>query len=135
MKRRNIFIFHQDRSPDGEEIVDPNQFKVVEIPVKPMGEVNGTILISDNFNQKGIGRILVRFLDENGDKVAETLSESDGYYSYMGLKPGNYIIRIDENQLNRLEYQSNPETYNIVLRISPDGELIEGLDFTLQPKK
>jgi hypothetical protein len=116
-------------------IIDPNQFKIVEIPVKPQGEINGTVYISDNGTQKGIGRILIQFLDESGNKVAETLTESDGYYSYMGLKPGNYTIRIDENQLNRLAYQSDPDNYNIVLRISPDGEIIEGLDFTLFPKK
>jgi hypothetical protein len=115
-------------------IVDPNQFKIVEIPVKAQGEINGTVMLSDNNTQKGIGRILVQFLDENGNKVAETLTESDGYYSYLGLKPGNYIIRIDKNQLNRLSYQSTPDIYNIVIKISQDGEIIEGLDFTLLKK-
>lgn len=35
---------------------------------------------------------------QNSNIAGRTLSESDGYFSYMGLAPGDYIARIDTAQ-------------------------------------
>jgi hypothetical protein len=42
---------------------------------------------------KGLGRMTIQIFDKLGVKVVETLSESDGYFSYLGLKPGKFTVK------------------------------------------
>jgi len=117
-------------------LIDPNQFKRINIPVESVGEVNGMAYLNKGNNLKGIKRILVKFYEKNSNKVvAETLSESDGYIDYMGLEPGEYVARIDPDQLTKLEMVSSPETIPIQIAQSYDGTIVSGLDFTLSPAK
>ena len=42
-------------------VTDPNQFKLIEVPVTVAHEVSGTVYFNDNGYRKGIGRITVLF--------------------------------------------------------------------------
>ena len=116
-------------------LVDPNQYKRVNIPILVQGEVSGMVYLNKNDITKGQGRITIQIYDNKSNKVAETLSESDGYYSYLGLKPGNYSIRIDEEQLKKLDYQATPSSQKAVIKVLIDGAVIDGLDFTINPSE
>jgi hypothetical protein len=85
-------------------------------------------------NRKGLGRIIVQIFNQQGVKVAETQSESDGYFSYLGLKPGSYTLQLDPEQLNKLNYQSAPLQHNTVIKELVDGDIVDGLEFVLQAK-
>jgi len=52
--------------------VNPNQFKTIEIPVLPMGEINGMVYIQRNGTMRGIGRVLVNIYTEDGDLVKKS---------------------------------------------------------------
>lgn len=91
-------------------LTDPNQFKKISVPIYPMGEVSGMV-IDDSGNGKG--RILVEVLNDNGEKVASALTESDGYFSYLGLKPGNYTLRIDTLQQKVLNLRCTAQLVTI----------------------
>jgi hypothetical protein len=112
-------------------VVDPNQYKHVYVPIISVGEVNGMVYLVSNKTMKGQARVTLQVYDEKGAKVAETLSEYDGYFSYLGLKPGTYIVRVDESQLKKLNYKSYPTEHQIVIKKSTYGDLLEGLDFKL----
>ena len=111
--------------------VDPNQFKRVEVPIVVMGEASGNVYIKEGENTKGIGRITIHILDEKGNKVAETLSESDGYISYLGLKPGAYKACLDPEQLQNLNLTVSPICRDFTIKASEYGDIVNGLDFTL----
>jgi hypothetical protein len=113
-------------------LVDPNQYKHVFVPIVSVGEVSGMVYMISGQTMKGQARVTLQIYDEKGEKVAETLSEFDGYFSYLGLKPGKYIIRVDEEQLNKLNYQSTPAVYPIDIKISTEGDIVDGLDFNLK---
>ena len=115
-------------------LVDPNQYKKVEVPILVMGEVSGMVYLDTEDRLKGIGRITVQIYDDKNVKVAETLSESDGYFNYLGLKPGVYTIRIDGEQLEQLNYQSLPLVHTTIIKISEEGTIIEGLNFKVKDK-
>lgn len=113
-------------------LIDPNQFKRIDIPIISVGEVSGMAYLDKGNTLKGFRRISVKFYEKNSNKVvAETLSESDGYIYYMGLEPGEYIARIDPEQLNNLEMVSSPEQIPVNISASFDGDIISGMDFTL----
>ena len=112
-------------------MIDPNQFKTIEIPIAVMGEVSGTVYNGS----KGQGRILVCIYRSDSTLAARTLTESDGYYSYLGLKPGKYSVRIDPEQLKKIEMTSVPEKLPVEIHYSVDGDIIDGLDFKLSLNK
>ena len=82
-------------------------------------------------NIEGQGRVNLQVFDEKENKIMETLSEFDGYYSYLGLNPGKYTIRVDPEQLKALNYQVLPLAHEIVIKASEDGDIIDNLNFNL----
>jgi len=111
---------------------DPNQFKTIEIPVEVMAEASGTVNIKTKNGIRGQGRVYVGFYRNNETFVGKTLTEGDGYYSFMGLTPGNYTARMDSSQLEKIKMAATPEFKSFTVKPSKEGEFIEGLDFTLQ---
>jgi hypothetical protein len=126
-------------------LIDPNQFKRLDIPVIAVGEVSGMTYLNKENVLKGQHRILVKFYKKNmlngtaADQgiatkaVAEALSESDGYIYYMGLEPGEYVARVDPEQLKNLKMSSTPAEIPVRIHQSREGDIIGGLDFILNP--
>ena len=110
-------------------MVDPNQFKTVSIPILPVGEIVGGVTI----NGRGKGRMLVDIY-EKGKLITQIQSESDGYVYYLGLKPGNYVAKINKEQLENLKYLSFPNQINFNIKESYEGDMIDGIDFELTEK-
>jgi hypothetical protein len=100
-----------------------------------VGEVSGMVYFDNENNRKGLGRITVQIFNQQGAKVAETLSERDGYFNYLGLKPGIYTVQVDPEQLDKLNYQSEPVQQKVVIKALVDGDIIEGVDFVLRSQE
>ena len=113
-------------------VVDPNMFKLVEIPVAVVGEVSGMVFNGKKENQEGLGRIIVNIFDLKSRLAGKTLSEQDGYFSYLGLVPGDYEVKIDTAQLRKLHLLVTPEKQAITIKKTRDGDIVEGIDFTLK---
>lgn len=117
-------------------LIDPNQFKRIDIPIKVVGEVSGLVSRTYQNTSQGIARILVKFYEANSDKlIAETLSESDGYMYYLGLKPGNYRACIDAEQLKNLELIANPTCHFFTIRTLQEGDIVDDVNFVLFDRK
>ncbi|MCX6308884.1 MAG: OmpA family protein, partial [Bacteroidia bacterium] len=99
---------------------DPNQFKMIMMAVQPMAEIFGTVADETG---KGLGRIIVRVTDKAGNLVSKVLTESDGYFNYIGFKPGDYKIFVDSLQLEVLNYQATP-VFATVLE-NPEGDVVD----------
>ena len=114
--------------------VEPNNFKLIEVPVSVAGEASGTVILSNKNEKNGLGRIIVNILNSHGKIAAKILTEADGYFSFMGLPPGNYTAIVDAEQLHKLQMQSTPAiSFTIAAKI--DGDIADGLNFTLQAKQ
>jgi hypothetical protein len=109
--------------------VDPNQFKKIEIPISVMGEAAGMVYFGEGLN--GIGRIKMNFYDDRDNFIHSTLTESDGYFSYMELAPGIYRVMPDSVQMQQLGYtfQSGKTTFTITE--NEEGDYLDDLEFTL----
>ena len=99
---------------------DPNQFKKINIAVQPLGEMSGIVV--DEFNN-GISRILVNIFDAKGKKEKTLMTESDGFFSYLGLKPGNFYAEIDSTQLKVLNMSAEPLSFKI--KEDVNGDIVE----------
>ncbi len=111
--------------------IEPNHFKLIDVPVTIVGEVSGTVYFKGVKGIAGMGRILVNFTNSDSVVVAKTLTESDGFFSFMGLAPGIYKAQIDPAQLEKLHMTSTP---NLIFAIkqSIEGDAVEELKFTVE---
>ena len=114
--------------------VDPNQFKKINIPVKPMGEVNGWVYLKDEKGTRGQGRILVNVYTEKGTPVTTIMTERDGGFTYLGLAPGDYIAQIDSAQVARLNMNASPKEIGFKIRTDLYGDIVYDLEFVLTNK-
>ncbi|HEY9185890.1 MAG TPA: hypothetical protein VIM94_11245, partial [Salegentibacter sp.] len=111
----------------------PNHFQEIHVPVEVMGEVGGMVYVDDN-GLRGQGRIIVNIFDEKGNKAARILSEGDGYFTYLGLKPGKYTAEIDREQLDNLGYTSEPEAIPFEIKVDEYGDIVDTLEFVLSSR-
>ena len=107
---------------------EPNHFKKIAIPVTVAGEISGTVY---NIGKEGMGRIIVNFYNNKSVFVGKTITESDGYFSFVGLSPGNYTVRIDPDQLKKINLKSS-SILTFKIKPSIEGDFVEGLDFILE---
>lgn len=111
--------------------IDPNHFTFLEVPVSVMGEVNGTVYFKGKFGTEGLGRIIVNIYNSDSVRVARTITETDGYFTYLGLAPGNYFVAVDGEQLRKLKMQSATELIPVTLKRTREGDAKGGLVFVL----
>jgi len=132
---RNNFdnISWQIRQQTLKVAIDPNQLKMIEVPIAVVGEASGMIYFYGPRGKAGLGRILLNIFNSDSILVARTLSEEDGYFSYLGLAPGTYTARIDDAQLRKLRMSASPPSLPLTVKKSREGDIIDGLEFTLQP--
>jgi hypothetical protein len=112
--------------------VDPNTLKLIEIPINIVGEVSGMVIINKERLNLGLARIIINFYSKDQKLVGRTLTEEDGYFSYLGLTFGNYIARIDSVQLQKLNMVSVPKSINFNINSNMEGDFVDGVDFTVK---
>jgi hypothetical protein len=115
-------------------IVEPNIFKLIEVPVYVVGEVSGYVMQDNPGNNKGLGRIIINITNSSAVLVARTLSEDDGFFTVIGLSPGKYSATIDPAQINKLQLVASP-AINFEILPKREGDIKDGLKFVLKPVK
>jgi len=113
-------------------IIDPNAVKQIEVPILVSGEASGRITLKTSNGEQGLSRILVGFYNERSVLVARTVSESDGYFTFLGLLPGRYLARLDSAQLNKLHMFSIATLVPFTIARNNDGSVVDGLEFTVR---
>ncbi len=113
-------------------VTSPNQIKKVFIPVKPMGEVEMKISLLKNQEITPAHRLIIYIVDRNNRQVGKGLTEQDGYFSFLGLAPGNYQIKFDEKQLKGLGLSSKYSPTSFEIKPSVQGDFVDGIEITLQ---
>lgn len=99
--------------------IDPNQFKRIIVPILPMGEVSGSVFSKEN-PEKGLSRIGICIYNEKGERIAKFRTESDGYFSFIGLPPGRYKATVDASQLTIIHKKAPVIPFTIRERLEGD---------------
>ena len=122
-------------TPTIKVAVDPNYFKLIEVPIAVVGEVSGSVLLNDNNSTNGLGRVIVNLYNMKSTLIAKVLTESDGYFSYSGLAPGKYSASIDETQLAKLKMSVSKSKIAFTIKSNIEGDVQDGLEFVLRKNK
>ncbi|QMU65638.1 MAG: hypothetical protein GKR88_16025 [Flavobacteriaceae bacterium] len=94
-------------------------YSTIFLPFREVGEIEGVV----SFDKK-IGRpSRVSIYNMENKKIATAKVESDGYFSYLGLIPGNYYLKIDVKDMD-IEHTITPFE---LLPNSEEGAYLGGL--------
>lgn len=115
--------------------LNPNQLKIIEIPVQVLGEVSGMVYRKEKEQLLGTGGLKVTIYDLHDTLIASILSEPDGYFSYLGLKSGHYLAKIDSLQLENLQMKLVSSYQNFEIDNGIDGAFIDTLELVLEKNK
>ena len=113
-------------------VTDPNNFKKIEIPFYSAGEVSGSVKRNINKTVEIVPGIKVHIknLSNDNDKIVSTFT--DGSYYHYGLLPGKYKVYLEKSDLKKLKLKSYPESYDIEIKSTTDGDDINNLNFSLK---
>jgi hypothetical protein len=108
----------------------PGQVNQVDFAVSMTGEIDGTTyLLAKGGTKRPIGDLKLELVDAEHKIVASMSSAADGYYVITAIFPGDYLLRIDPAQLERLGLVG---TGSQKITISQDGTVLNGRDFYVQ---
>lgn len=113
----------------------PNHFQDIYVPIQVLGEVGGMVYLKDSKGTRGQGRIRILILNNDNTVAAEFLSEGDGYFTYLGLAPGQYRAVIDPEQLEKLNFRASPNEIPFNIEIDKYGDIVDILEFLIEPKE
>ncbi len=111
--------------------LNPNQSRVVFIPIEVVGEVGGFVYLNKIEDGNEAGGIELSIYNENNQLIKQIRSESDGYFSYLGLKNGNYTIEIGSNGETDPTYKLKAPIHFSIQNES-EGALIDNLEIVLK---
>jgi hypothetical protein len=113
-------------------VIRPNEFRVIEIPISVVAEVSGKVYQQTENGRIPMERIYLDIFNERRVLVAKILSETDGFYSYMGLPKGTFTIKPDATQLMKLNLQNPAGEFKCIVKSSINGDTYTNIDFMLE---
>ncbi len=127
-------IAWQIRKPVVKVIIDPNLYKLIEVPVAVVAEVSGTVFLKKDEALNGLARMIVNIYNSESVFVTKVLTEADGFFSFIGLAPGEYRASVDAGQLKKLNMQSS---HDLVFKVLPgiNGDIVSDLKFVVAAKE
>ena len=110
----------------------PGKSISLEFPVIITGEVDGIVYLQRDTAVKVVSNVMLELVDSEGEIVLQTKSAFDGFYLFMMVPPGQYIVRISPEQVKRLNLEP-PADRQVV--IEGDGTIVSGVDFIIERKR
>lgn len=107
----------------------PNRFRSVDLAVTPAGVVDGKVTRESPTGRVGVAGVTVVLVDLHRGTRRSVTTFSDGTFYAMGVKPGDYEIRIDERTASRMGMTADP--VKMTMRIDAEGDTQSGLELLL----
>lgn len=113
-------------------MTDPNGMKIIQIPFFISGDVSGKVVRYIYDEKTLVYGLKLIIINVNDQSKSTTSTFGDGSFYYFGLKPGNYTISIDPQQLQNMKLVSVPSEFNFSISADRNGDSVEDLEFVLQ---
>ena len=120
----------QVAKPGVRALPRPGKVVMVDFPVVMTSEIDGTVFLEEAGKTRGIGNAMLELVNERGEVVVSQRSAADGYYIVPAVRPGRYTLRLSAEQLRNLGLVAAQQSRSIDML--PDGEYVNGIDFTLR---
>jgi hypothetical protein len=115
--------------PEGVTLTPrPGRTAIAEFPVVTTGEIDGIAYRVRDGQRREVSEVAIQLFDEKDNLVQEAKTAYDGFYLFESILPGQYTVRVNPAQLDRLGMRSSPP---VTVRIGSDGTVVSGVEFTL----
>lgn len=106
--------------------------KTVHIPIVTGGEIEGKVIYRTDITHSGVeqGGIPLLLTNTASGETLETQTVFDGYFLLDKVKPGNYLLTINQNYLQKNKLATRSP---MPLTIGNNGSLIMGANFEVFP--
>jgi hypothetical protein len=108
----------------------PGKVNQIDFAVSVTGEVDGTTYLLKKGARRPVGDLQIELVDAAHKVVTTITSAADGYYVMTGIFPGDYVLRVSPEQLQRLGLM-DPGAQPIT--IGRDGTVLNGRDLDVRP--
>jgi hypothetical protein len=110
----------------------PGDVVSIHLPVISTSEVDGDIAIADETGiRKPLPDIVVELIDHDGHVVKRVVSETDGYFIFQKLRPGDYTLSVPAEAL--AEYDATLAT-PLPVRVGKQADFYTGNNLLLHTK-
>ena len=110
-------------------VTRPGAMNELDFPVYLTTEIDGTVYLEQGEDTKGIARITMQLVNNEGEVVKETKSEFDGFYIFSGVVPGQYVVKIADESLTEF---SEDGLHEELVSIVNNSDIISGIDFVVK---
>lgn len=87
--------------PGYRAVARPGRVTVLDFPVTPTGEVQGTVYLRKGDAKTAVSNVRMMLITATGRVQAEVKTDYDGYYLFERVPPGDYRVTIDPEQMIR----------------------------------
>jgi hypothetical protein len=113
-------------------ITDPNIYKPIDVPFYATGVLDGSVFMQTGSTLEAVPGIEIHVQSVNDKYRKDIRVFADGSFYEMGVPPGKYIAYVDSTQLGVLGASCDPPIRSFDVRITADGDYIEGMKFLLK---
>ncbi|MEM9233176.1 MAG: hypothetical protein AAGA69_02935, partial [Pseudomonadota bacterium] len=106
----------------------PGAVPVIDLPLVRSGEVVGEITRRTARGIRGVGDAELELVDPEGEVMARTKSEFDGFFVFETVPFGDYRLRLAPEQAGRLDVRLSHEPE---VTLSEGHDIVEGISLTL----
>ena len=123
----------QKPSPRGLRFLPrPGKVADLNLPIIVASELTGFVRVRDakgGTSGRTRRNMIVQLMAPDGSVVKETRTETDGYFLLEDLRAGQYILRMNPDQLKAMHLKAEPESSPV--EINADGLLDNVKDFVI----
>jgi hypothetical protein len=116
-------------------ITEPNIYKPIDVPFYATGVLEGSVLMQTGSMLEAVPGIEIHVQSINGKYGKNIRIFADGSFYQMGVPPGKYIAYVDSTQLGVLGASCDPPIRSFDVRITTEGDYIEGMKFLLKKRQ
>lgn len=108
----------------------PNRFRTLDIPVVQAGVIEGRVIREGRAG--GVGGVTLILTDRRTGVRRTLVTFTDGAFYLLGVKPGDYVLSVDERVLDAMGVDAAPLPFT--LAPTPDGVGRSDLELRLKPR-
>jgi endonuclease YncB( thermonuclease family) len=120
---------------DFSTITDPDIYKPIDVPFYATGVLDGSVLMQTGNKLEAVPGIEIHVQSVNDKYHKDIRVFADGSFYEMGVPPGKYIAYVDSTQLNVLGASCDPPIRSFDVRITAEGDYVEGMKFLLKKQQ
>lgn len=115
----------------GHVVPRPGQRLSIDFPVSNTGEIDGFVYLEKDGEKSPVNKVELELVNKDGEVVKSEKSTYDGFYLFLKVLPGDYILRVAPGQVERFNL-AQPEEKTIA--IGREGDILNGEDFVLRAR-